>query len=52
MASLVAEMFGRDLRQLFDGRGVVGLTEAQLVDHIARRQRKARENASYASYAS
>ena len=32
MASIEAEMFRRDLRQLFDGRGVVGLTEAQLVD--------------------
>ena len=41
MASIVAAMFGRDLRQLFDGRGVVGLTEAQLVDRIARRDESA-----------
>ena len=34
-------MYGRDLRQLFDGRGVVGLTEAQLVDRIARRDESA-----------
>ena len=41
MASIEAAMFGRDLRQLFDGRGVVGLTEAQLVDRIARRDESA-----------
>ena len=37
MASIEVAMIGRDLRQLFDGGGVVGLTEAQLVDRIARR---------------
>ena len=41
MASIVATMFGRDLRQVFDGRGVLGLTEAQLVDRIARRDESA-----------
>jgi Sigma-70 region 2 len=41
MASIVATMFGRDLRQLFDGWGVVGLTEAQLIDRIARRDESA-----------
>jgi hypothetical protein len=41
MASIEAAMYGRDLRQLFDGLGVVGLTEAQLVDRIARRDESA-----------
>ena len=41
MASIEAAMFGRDLRQLFDGGGVVGLTEAQLLDRIARRDESA-----------
>jgi hypothetical protein len=41
MASIEAAMYGRDLRQLFDGRGVVGLTEAQLVDRIAHRDESA-----------
>ena len=41
MASIVATMFGRDLWQLFDGRSVLGLTEAQLVDRIARRDESA-----------
>jgi RNA polymerase sigma factor (sigma-70 family) len=41
MAGIEAARFGRDLRQLFDGRGVVGLTEAQLVDRIARRDESA-----------
>jgi hypothetical protein len=43
MASIEAAMFERDLRQLFEGWGVVGLTEAQLVDHIARRDESAFE---------
>jgi hypothetical protein len=41
MASIEAATFGRNQRQLFDGRGAVGLTEAQLVDHIARRDESA-----------
>ena len=41
MASIEAAIFGRDLRQLFDGRGGVGLTEAELVDRIARRDESA-----------
>ena len=41
MASIEAAVFGRDLRQLFDGRSVVGLSEAQLVDCIARRDESA-----------
>ena len=41
MARIEVAMFGRDLRQLFDGGGVVGLTEAQLVDCIARRDESA-----------
>ena len=41
MASIEVAMFGRDLRQLFDGGGVVGLTEAQLLDRIARRDESA-----------
>ena len=41
MAGIEVAMIGRDLRQLFDGMGVVGLTEAQLVDRIARRDESA-----------
>ncbi len=41
MASIEVAMIGRDLRQLFDGGGVVGLTEAQLLDRIARRDESA-----------
>ncbi len=37
MASIKAAAIGQDLRRLFDGGGVTGLTEAQLVDRIARR---------------
>ena len=41
MAGIEVAMIGRDLRQLFDGMGVVGLTEAQLLDRIARRDESA-----------
>ena len=41
MAGIEAAVFGRDMRLLFDGRGVVGLTEAQLADRIARRDESA-----------
>jgi RNA polymerase sigma factor (sigma-70 family) len=41
MASIDAVIFGRDLQQLFDGWSVVGLTEAELVDSIARRDETA-----------
>ena len=41
MTRIEVAMFGRDLRQLFDGGGVVGLTDAQLVDRIARRDESA-----------
>src|SRR5580704_5364726 len=36
MASTEAAI-GRDLRRLFDGGAVSGLAEAQLLDHVARR---------------
>jgi len=38
MASTEAAI-GRDLRRLFEGSGVAGLTEAQLLDHVARHDR-------------
>ena len=37
MASIKAAAIGQDLRRLFDGGGVTGLSEAQLLDRIARR---------------
>jgi RNA polymerase sigma factor (sigma-70 family) len=37
MASTETTAVGRDLRRLFDGSSVVGLTEAQLLDRVARR---------------
>jgi RNA polymerase sigma factor (sigma-70 family) len=40
MASAEA-VIGRDLRRLFDGGGIAGLTEAQLLDRIARREESA-----------
>jgi RNA polymerase sigma factor (sigma-70 family) len=41
MASTEAAMIGRDLRRLFDGGGVAGLSEAQLLDRVARRDESA-----------
>ena len=37
MASIKAAAIGQDLRRLFDGESVAGLSEAQLLDHVARR---------------
>ena len=37
MANTEATAVDRDLRRLFDGGAVAGLTEAQLLDRVARR---------------
>jgi RNA polymerase sigma factor (sigma-70 family) len=41
MAGIKATAIRQDLRRLFDGESVAGLTEAQLLDHVARRGRRA-----------